>query len=203
MSTFGEIQSRINSDYLNRTDLSAATQRSIFAAIRHYEGQRFNFNETATALTTSAGQSFIAFPSNLIVLDYVQITEASSDIALIYRDYDWIKRANVTRTQSVPTHYTVYQNRIELFPIPDSAYSVPVAYIKRLTALSADADTNAWTSGEAEDVIVYHATKLMWANVLRNTDEALKFADLERASKSTLMRHREQMPHLVIRATDF
>lgn len=203
MSTFGEIQSRINSDYLNRTDLSAATQRSIFAAIRHYESQRFNFNETATTLATSAGQTFVSFPSNLIALDYIQITEASSDIELIYRDYDWIKRANVSRTQSVPTHYTIYQNRIELFPIPDSAYSIPVSYIKRLSQLSADSDTNAWTSGEAEDVIVYHATKLMWANVLRNTEEALKYAELERASKSELMRYREQMPHLVIKATDF
>jgi hypothetical protein len=203
MSNFGEIQSRINTDYLNRTDLSAATQRAIFAAIRHYESQRFNFNETATALATSAGQSFVTFPSNLITLDYLQITDVSCDVALIYRDYDWIKRANVTRTQSIPTHYTIYQNRIELFAIPDSAYSLPVAYIKRFPQLSADADSNPWTSGEAEDVIVYHATKLMWANVLRNTDEALKYAELERASKSELMRYREQMPHLVIRASSF
>jgi len=203
MSTYAEVQSRINGDYLNRTDLSAATQRSVLAAIRHYERERFRFNETATSIATSAGQTFAILPTNLLILDLLQITVSSADYELNYRDYDWIKRANVTRTRAEPTDYTIYQNRIELFPIPDAIYALPLSYVKRLPALSAASDTNAWISGEAEDVIVYHATKLMWATVLRNTEEAVKFEQLERAARMELFRARDQFPQHSIRATQF
>jgi len=203
MSTFGELKSRIDTDYLNRTDLSASTARSILAAIRHYERQRFRFNETATSLTTSSGQTFAVLPTNLLELDLLQITVSSADYKLVARDFDWIKRANATRTTGEPTDYAIYQNRIELFPVPGSAYSLPCYYVKRLSALSADSDVNAWISSEALDVIAYHATKLMWATVLRNTEEAVKFADLERIARNELYRNRDAFPHHAIRATEF
>lgn len=191
MSTFNEVQNRINGDFLNR-NFGAETQRAIQAAVRHYERRRWNFNETATALTTSAGQTFVAFPSNFLVLDDLRITINSEDLPLIERDPDYIRDMNIARTRSQPTDYAIYQNRIELAVIPDAIYSLPIKYIKSLPVLSAGTDTNAWITGGMEDVIAYHAAKLMWSTVLRNEKETAKYAGLEAMAISNMTSYNEQ-----------
>ncbi len=50
----------------------------------------------------------------------------------------------------------MYQDRINLFPIPGSTYTLTIHYLKALTALSADSDTNAWLT-EGEELIRLHA----------------------------------------------
>ncbi len=191
MSTFIEVQNRINGDFLNR-NFGAETQRAIKAAIRHHERKRWNFNETATTLTTSSSVGFVTLPSNFLILDDLQITVSGEDLPLYSQNPQTIRDMNVSRALAEPTHYAIYQNRIELALIPDSAYSLPVYYIKSLTALSADSDTNAWLEGVMEDVIAYHAAKLMWATVLRNDKEAMKFAALEATALSNMASFNEQ-----------
>src|SRR5574339_531069 len=192
MSTFLEVQNRINNDHLNRSTFGDETKRAIKAAIRHYEYHRWSFNETATALATSSSLSYISLPSNFLLLDDLRITINSEDLPLNRRDPQTIRDWNTASTFGQPTDYAIYQNRIETFPIADSAYSVPIYYLKQLTVLSADSDTNAWIQGVVEDVIVHHATKLMWANVLRNDKEAAKHAQLERDAYSIATGHHDQ-----------
>lgn len=63
-----------------------------------------------------------------------------------------------------------------------------IYYTHRLTALSADADTNDWLSA-AEDLIVHHATADMLANVLRAPDsEVAKHKQWEAEAYNLLMR---------------
>lgn len=192
MSTFNEVQTRINADYLNRA-FGAETQRAIRAAIRHYERRRWSFNETATALTTSAGQAFVALPANFLLLDDLRITISNEALPLSKREPQQIRDMNISNQRSEPTDYALYQNRIELAMTPDSAYSLPVYYIKSLPTLSADSDTNAWITGGMEDVVAYHAAKLMWATVLRNDKEAAKFAVLEQTALSNMTSYHEQL----------
>jgi hypothetical protein len=193
MSTYQEIQDRINNHYLNRGTFITETQTAIKAAIRHYEYKRVSFNETATALTTVAGQSFLSFPSNYLFLDQLQITVNGEDLDLNRRDKAWILSRNATRSQSQPTDYATFQGRINLSAIPNAAYSCPLHYIKQLPALSAQTSTNPWITGVWEDVIVYHAAKLVWAVSIRNDKEAAKFAGLEtQALQSALGLHDEQ-----------
>lgn len=202
MPTFEDIQNRVNSDYLNRTDLTAETKRAIQAAIRHYERQRFWWNENTTTLTASVGQTFLTVPTDFLVLDLLQITRSSADYALNRRDFGSIRDFNITRTRGYPTDFAIYQNRFELAPIPDSAYTFPCYYIRSLTALSASSDTNDWLSA-AENLIVYHATKVMWANVLRNTDMASVFQSQEREALTEIKAANEQKIYRAIRATRF
>ena len=202
MPTFAQIQDRINLDYLNRSDLVNETKRSILSAIRYYEKKRWWFNETATALTTSAGQTYVTFPTNFLILDDLQITLNSADYSLSRRNIDFIREANTTRTQGQPTDFAIYQNRIELFPIPGSAYSLPIHYIKSLTALSADTDTNAWLS-VAEDCIVYRATMLMLLGAMGTPEKALPFAQLEAQSYKQLVSENEQRMNLRLHPTTF
>lgn len=203
MSTYLELQNRIATDYLNRTDFGAQVQRSIQQAIRFYERRRWRFNETSTALTTSASLGSLTLPSNLLELDSLWITQAGNRYELIRTDQQDINEKNASSASSVPSYFTIYSDQIELAVLPNSAYSVTCYYLKSLTTLSADSDTNSWTSGIAQDVIVYHATKLMWANVLRNHQEAQIFAELERGALAILDSEHEQFQSLRLKPTSF
>lgn len=191
MSTFIEVQNRINEDYLNR-QFGAETRRAIKAAIRHHERKRWSFNETSTALTSSASVGFVSLPSNFLVLDDLRIEINGEPHQLLKREPNHIRNMNLAAQPSQPTHFAIYQRRIELALIPDSAYSLPVYYIKQLTPLSADSDTNEWLEGGMEDLIAYHAAKLMWATVLRNDREAAKYAALEQTALMNVTSHHEQ-----------
>lgn len=191
MSTFIEVQNRVNDDFLNR-NLGAETRRAIQAAVRHYERRRWSFNETSTALTTSSSISYLTLPSNFLILDDLRITYGTETLPLIAVNPQYIRDNRVSSNNGVPTGYAIYRNRIELLPTPDSAYSAPLYYIKSLDTLSADSDTNAWITGAMEDLTAYHAAKLLWATVLRNDREAAKFAALEQTSLSNVTSHTEQ-----------
>lgn len=203
MSTFIEVQNRINGDFLNRSTFGDETKRAIKAAVRHYEYQRWMFNETSTALASSSSLSYITIPSNFLVLDDLRLTINGEDLPLHRRSPQTIRDWNTASTYGQPTDFAIYQGRIETFPIADSAYSVPIYYIKRLDVLSADSDTNEWIQGALEDVITYHATKLMWANVLRNKQEAATYAQFERDAYSVAAGERDQQQLTHIKATSF
>jgi hypothetical protein len=202
MSTFQQLQDRITGDYLNRSDLGSETQRAIQAAVRKYERKRFWFNETATSVACVASQTYATLPSNFLDLDLLEITYAGATTELIEKDFKWIKRANAVPTYGVPTHYTLYRNRIELFPIPNSAYSLPISFLHKFPTLSAGSDTSEWTSA-VEDVIVYHATKLMWATVLRNQEQALIYQGLEQEALVSILGEKEQRQLTSIKPTRF
>lgn len=204
MATFGEIQDRINNDFLNRTDLTAETARAVRAAIRYYERKRWWFTESATALATVASQSHIAAPSRLFTIDWLRFFYATSaSYALKQIDMDALlgMRAGA-QAYGDPTHYALYEDRIELFPIPDSVKTVQAYGIYQATTLSATATTNVWTSA-AEELITFHATKLMWATVLRDAAQAQVFAQLEKGALDELRSVNEQRMMHGIRATDF
>lgn len=203
MSTYQEVQDRINNEYLNRGTFITETKSAIRAAIRQYETKRWTFNQTAVALATSAGVGYVAFPSNFLILDKLQITINSVDCKLNRRSRDWITEFNATRSQATPTDYGIYQNRINLSAIPDAVYALPMHYIKRLSVLSAADDTNAWIDGGMQDVIAYHAAKVVWGVSLRNREEAEKFAILERDALMEVRGYNEQFGSGKLEPTSF
>ena len=203
MSSYSDLQSRIADDYINRSDFTPQIKRAILAAIRHYERQRWRFNETSTAINSVANQSYLALPSNFLAHDYLQISAAGGLMPLIPTNFESILTLRQTSATGIPTHYTIQQNRIEIAIVPDSAYSCPLYYLKALPELSADADSNAWTTGLHQDLIVYHATKLIWANTLRNAAEASRFAQLEQMVMSRLDMEQMQFDHGKLTPTTF
>lgn len=203
MSTYLEIQQRVANDYLNRSDYGSEVKRSILQAIRFYEQRRWRFNQTATSIACSSGQSFVTLPSNFLVLDHFRINITGGGYEFMHADFDLIQQMRASSATGTPTHFNLYGNRIELAVIPDSAYSCPLYYIKSLTELSADGDTNSWITGGMQDVIAHHATKLMWANVIRNEKEAAKHATLEADALSSVTSGFEQFASGKLRATEF
>lgn len=202
-ATFKEVQDRINNDYLNRGTFIEETKTAIRAAIRAYENRRWTFNETAVALATTAAIGFVEFPDNLILIDQVRLTVDSVDYDLVRRDRAWILATNATRSQGQPTDFATFQNRLNFSAIPDTEYALPIQYIKRLEVLDNDNDTNGFLDGVFQDVICYHAAKIVWGVALRNPEEASKFAALEQMALLNVTEHFEQFTHGQLKPTSF
>lgn len=203
MSSYSDLQQRVASDYINRSDFTNEIKRAILASIRFYERTRWRFNETATAIACSAGQAYIALPSNFLVKDYLQISASGGLMPLWQTDIQGILELRQTSATGIPTHYHIRQNRIELAIVPDSAYSIPLYYLKTLPELSADADTNSWTTGLHQDLICYHAAAEIWSNTLRNATEASRFKQLEAMALSQLGMEQMQFDHTGTKPTQF
>jgi len=188
MATFKEVQDRINNEYLNRTTFIEETKTAIKAAIRFYEKRRWVFNETAVALATSAGAIDVSFPDNFLILDHIALTDAGENFELRERNYSELLNLNAQGHQAQPTHYAVYNQNIQLHPIPETIYAIQIGYVKRLETISAATDTNAWLE-DFQDVICYHAAKLVWGMSIRNDKEAAKFASLEQMALQEIDEH--------------
>lgn len=202
MTTFLEIQQRVATDFLNRTDLTSQIKTAIKATIRTHQRQRFWFLETATALACVVSVETIALPLNFFKLQQIDVTQNSADIKLVPTDFGEIRWLNINKTTGLPTKYCLYGGNIHLANIPDSAYPVPCYYLKVLPTLSADADTNKWLSA-AEDLVVYGAAKHVWMNTLRNISAAANCLQLENQMLKELQREETNRGINRVRATQF
>src|ERR1700692_648313 len=151
MPTYLDVQNRIQTDLLNRTNLKAHVKNGIQARIRHSQRTGYWFNEPSTALLCTVGQEKIATPADFLFLQELMVTQNSANIQLIPAPFDFIRRLNINNTQGLPTRFCEYGENFCVANLPDSAYVVPCYYIQQLPALSADTDTNGWLLG-GEDV---------------------------------------------------
>lgn len=204
MTTFLDVQTRIATDFLNRTDFTPQIKNAINATIRNHRRQRFWFLETATALSCVVSVETVALPTNFFAMQELDVRENSNDTELISTTFVKIRElnTNLAATPGLPTHYCLYGNNIRLASVPNSAYPLQCYYLKTYQTLSADADTNKWLSA-AEDLVVYGAAKLVWAFTIRNTSAAGACAQLESTMLSELKREGEQHQTHKIKSTRF
>jgi hypothetical protein len=196
MATFGEIKARLADDF-NRSDLTAQISNEILRAIKHYERTRFWFNEAISGSVLVASQQNYAMSSlsvsDLLVLDRFQITVSSHKYEL--NEISWEeyvqKWGDTTSTSGPPDEYAIYADQLWLGPVPNSGYSTDISHIKSLTALSTDADTNAWTT-HAEDLISARAGKIIALRTIKSEKDAASYAVLEREAWLSLMALNDQ-----------
>jgi hypothetical protein len=181
--TYGDLQSRIADD-LNRTDLTNQIKENILLAIAHYRSERFWFNETSTTLTATVSQSYVTAPTDILRIDNLYIKISGKNIALLQQDLNSVVEYRPT-TNGRPRAFCYYQNRFELDMLSDAAYAMPLYYVKELSVLSSSSDTNGWTTA-AEDLIVFHAEKMLYANVIKDMEKAQAASALETAALTQL-----------------
>jgi len=189
VSTYVQIRNRIADDVratstAAATDISSQIAQCVLLAIQHHKSERLWFNETTTTLVTVASQNYVTAPTDILLIDGLFLTISSRNTELIQKDLDFIIQYRPT-TNGRPRAYCYYQNRFELDRPADDIYSLPLYYVKELTALSADSDTNGWTT-DGEDLIVFHAEKKLYANVLKDAAKAATAAAQEMAALTQL-----------------
>lgn len=138
---------------LNRDNLTADIPRFIqFAQKRIYRDLRIRAMEAALSTAISSGT--IAVPTGYIAMKYAYIS-GSSPSKLERKDAEWIYHNYPTRSSGgVPKFFAREAETFIFGPYPDSAYTVKGVYYKKLTAFSADADTN-WFITDAPDLLLF------------------------------------------------
>jgi len=176
-------------DELTRTDLTSQAGLAINSAIAHYESERFWFNEARSTTNTVSGQEYYALPSDYIDTDVLSVVINNYSYVLPQRTHTQLEEWYVSNSSytGYPRDHSIYEEQIRLYPIANGAYPLTLSYIKQLTSLSADADTNAWmTVGEGEELIRSRAEADMCARILQDLDRAAIYKALETETYSKL-----------------
>lgn len=191
-NSLGDMLDRI----ADETRYSGSAERTIFGycvqdAIAHYEVERFWWNE-ARALTfnTVANQRAYSSSDNanipyILDFDAVTFTRATNDSYLLTKvDWQEIEDLNPDSDTTGPAYqYAYWSQQIWLDPVPDAVYAVRVAGLFKLAAISADGDSNAWTTrGEGEELIRNRAKAIYYSQYTRDDANATRALQLEAAA---------------------
>lgn len=162
--------------YVNRSDFSTQIFLAINRAIQYYARRnRFWFNQTSGTFSTVANQfgfgSSDGVPTNILKVDDVTITIASTDIEILTpRTFDWVLNNNISRTAGTPTDYAYYNSKFYLSLIPNDVYTVTLYYCKSYTDLTTT-QSNDFTDN-CQDLLEARATWWVYSKLLRNKEAA-------------------------------
>jgi len=192
MSDYITLRTRIADELANDGAVTdAQIAYAIQDTIKIYERRPWWFNNNSTTFSTVANQEYytsVEFSdlTNTVAIIAMTITYSSVKQAVVPIDFQSIDSAQNGYVVSVPRLYAYFDQSIRFFPIPSDAYTITVSYITRLTALSADADTNAWTN-EAEELIRQGAKRRIAMNYFHAEDVAARCATMEQEAYSALL----------------
>lgn len=202
MSTFGALKTRIADEFVNESITTSHIENAIKSAIKHYEREAFWFNQKIGTFATVASQEYYTSADNADIPSIVRIDSLRSSFGNLLRavSFDHIEQMQDGSVTGAPGFYTRYQNKLRLYPIPTEAYTMTMAYIYKLTTLSSDTDTNAWTD-ECEELTRQAAKRILATDILHADDMAQRYAELERVAYDRIRReNKERSPQKFLRA---
>jgi len=157
VATYADLIAQVHEDLLLENH-TAQISTAISTAIEVYEQERFWFNEIRATTTTSSGQEFYDLPSDFIDIDTLTCAINNNTYPLIQRDFktidDWFITASTY--SGYPDSFCIYDEQLRLYPVPDGAYTMTIAYQYKPAALSAGTDSNSWTN-DARNLIRFSA----------------------------------------------
>ncbi len=177
MSTFIEMVNKIEDD-LDRTDLTTQVKREINRAIRKYSQTRFWFNEDSSTFSTVVDQqsysSADGVATDIKKIIYMRLTQSATNYYEIDpTDINNILKWNANDNPGLPGVYAWFDEKIFLYPNPDQVYTVTYYYQKDYVDLSADGDTNDWTTNsEAEQLIEAETKYQLYKDIILDQGQA-------------------------------
>ena len=153
ITNFGTLKTAI-ADTLNRDDLTSVIPQFVSLAQAQFNRKiRSHRQITRGSLTIDA--QFEALPADW--LETIRITMDANPIRVLTQismDDLTRYRTAIDNTTDAPVYFAHNGTDIELFPTPSTSYTGEITYYAKVTALSADADTN-WLLTNNPDVYLY------------------------------------------------
>lgn len=153
ITNFGTLKTAI-ADTLNRDDLTSVIPQFVSLAQAQFNRKiRSHRQITRGSLTIDA--QFEALPTDW--LETIRITMDANPIRVLTQismDDLTRYRTAIDNTTDAPVYFAHNGTDIELFPTPSTSYTGEITYYAKVTALSADADTN-WLLTNNPDVYLY------------------------------------------------
>ena len=191
--TFGDMVSRIDDELIRGGADNTRIQNEILTAIKHYEIERFWFNEGVSTSTTTAGQGTLAVPTDLIEIDDYQVTVSGRPRTIDPLDWATFLREGGTDPafKGQPRAYCYYADQFWLLPIPDNAYVLTLSYVKQLAALVNQTDGNAWMTF-GEELIRARASAAVAIRYLKDADAIAEARTFQAGDRPVLCGLEEQ-----------
>lgn len=142
VTNYGELKTAL-AGYIHRTDLEDMIETFIrMAQVRISRDLDDNALETSGTVSVTAGTKTASIPTGLIQTYHIQVSSGSTAYMLRQDTLLGVENRNASEVSGVPTHYARNGNQFIFAPTPDADGSYPIYYKKRLTAFSADVDTD-------------------------------------------------------------
>jgi len=159
LSTFTELKDAI-ADWLDRSDLTARIPDFIaLAEARLNRDLRIRPMEVRSTMVTTVDQQYFQLPGGYIQMRNMQLN-TNPTTPLEYITPEMLDRLYGSTTTGKPRAYSLIGDEIQLAPIPDSTYTVEMAFYEKFTALgdgSSGTVTSNWLTKNAPDVLLYGA----------------------------------------------
>jgi hypothetical protein len=203
MSNYADMQTRIADEFVNEAITEGQIQNAIKSAIKHYEREPFWFNTRIITFSTVASTEFYESTNpddfgNIVRIDSMMVASGSNKYRLRGVDNRHIDDVQDGTVTGEPEMYSRYANKIRLYPIPASVYTIQIDHVYKLAELAVDADENAWVD-ECEEMIRQAAKRILASDILHADDMAGRYAALEQVAYNRIRsenRLRQPQPEL-------
>jgi hypothetical protein len=142
--TLANIMSTATAFVQGRLDITTS-EASFYANLAHQEvATRLNYRglEATAISSTTSGENRVSLPSDFgypISLSNLSEPGPSTYRQLGQRDAGWVDSGTTVVGQ--PTHYALYNSWMELYPSPDSGYSLQLRYYKTVPTMTLSTGT--------------------------------------------------------------
>lgn len=172
VKTLGDLKARI-ADELVRSDLAPQIALAIDDAITEAAGNRFWFNEVrglnlpATAYDEYFTSDAYAALSEIDAICFY-IGQARRSLYPASND-DMNRMVEGGPSFGEPRRYSRYGTSLRVYPVPLAPYTLVIDGVSRLSTLTLDTDSNAWTN-EGERLVRAIAKRNLFLDVMRDVD---------------------------------
>lgn len=157
ISTYDELQTAVINWLHREGDTAFAARVPEFIAMAesrmngHIDSRSM---ETRTTLTTTASNAYVTLPTDMLEMRRLMLSSTTPVRALKYVTPDEIAHDYAYAVEGEPSVFAVIGGEVQLAPIPDSAYTLELAYIQKVPSLSSSNTTN-WLLTKSPDVYLY------------------------------------------------
>ncbi len=204
LGTFTELKDAL-ADWLDRSDLTDRIPDFItLAEARLNRDVRIRPMEVRSSMETTAGQRYFNLPGGYLQMRNIQLN-TNPITPLEYITPEMLDRLYGGDTTGKPRAYTLIGDEIQLAPIPDSTYTLEMAFYEKFTALgdgTSGTVTSNWLTTNAPDVLLYGALLeaepfiknderiALWLNAFNSAIRKVQDADAKDRHSGSAMRVR-------------
>lgn len=174
LGNYTELKDAI-ADWLDRSDLTDRIPDFIaLAEARLNRELRIRPMEVRSTMTTTVGQRYFNLPGGYLQMRNFQIN-TNPITPLEYITPEMLDRLYGSNTTGKPRAYSLIGDEIQLAPIPDSEYTIEMAFYEKFTPLgdgTSGTVTSNWLTKNAPDVLLYGA--LIEAEPFIKNDERIQ-----------------------------
>lgn len=185
--TFGQMTDRILRETARDTSMDTGVQDAIITAIKELEREQFWLFEKEADLTLLQGTNNVSLPNDFAEMSTLRLlvgdtynTEMFGFTSVTNHEiFNFVRQS----TEGVPYMWSIFANKIYLFPVADSDYTLNMHYYyKDEIYPSLYSDTSIWLGDLTEDLTRYKALSIFYRDSLQAEEKALYYEQKANAS---------------------